>query len=280
MNVIGQEHNKSIIDNWEYIPNSLIIEGAKGSGKKLITKYICKKFGADYILLGSKVDNIREMILDAAQLNYDRVYIIDGTNMSIGAKNTLLKVTEESPKNCHIVVTVTSIQQSLPTLISRSQILSMDPYTVNDYEQYLSENLTLTDNEDISEYTKLGTSFGDYKRLLDGGIKLYLDKTNQFLDSIWKVTYANSLKIVDWLKIKKKDEEDSEKLECDLFVQCVLNVFHSDAVKYQEDYNWDELEQNYKFISATSKCLRQLYKKGTSKEITINNWLKELTELG
>lgn len=280
MKIVGQENNIKMIDNWKTIPNFLLIEGSVGSGRKLLTRYICKKFGADFVLVENKIDNIREMIIDAAQLNSHRVYIIDGTSMSIGAKNTLLKVTEESPKNCHIVVTLTTLQQSLATLISRSQVITIEPYTEQHYLEYLATNLTEATEEELEEYVKMGSSFGMFKQLLDAGISTYYEKTTTFLDNIWKVTFANSLKVADWFKLKKKDEEDTEKLDSNLFVQCVLNLFHYESVKYQQDYNWDELEQNYKFISITSKCVRQLNQKGTSKEITIHNWLRELTELG
>lgn len=278
--VIGQQRNKQAIDKWERIPNFIIIEGSQGSGRKYLARYICERFEADLVVMENKVDDIRDIISDSQLLNFDRVYIVDGSSMSIGAKNTLLKVTEEPPANCHIVLTVNTMQQTLPTLVSRAQTLTMAPYTTEDYFEYLESSKHVEDTDMFNEYLKLINSFGMLHTLVRNDISLYYTKVTNFLDNIWNVTFANALNITDWLKLKKKDEEDEEKLDPILFVNCVLNMFHADCLLQQENSTWDILQQNKQFIQSTSKCLNYLNQKGRSKEITLNTWLEEVTSIG
>lgn len=278
MDIIGQKQNIITISNWQVIPNFMIVTGESGSGKKTLVKYIANEFNAELVVSGNKIDDIRNIISDSTQLVRHRIYMLSGSNMSLSAKNTLLKITEEPPPNCHIAVLVQTEQELLDTLISRSQLLTVLPYTVEEVIQYLEE--VGISHEQAIKYSKLSNSFGDFNKLLKYGIEEYLEKTEFFLDNIWKVSYANALKIADWLKLSKKDEDDESKLDCELFVSAVYNYFYLQCLENSDNYDWFEVKDNLEFIRITSKCLTTIQKQSISKAITVNTWLKELTDIG
>lgn len=99
--MIGQERSLTKIDRMIEIgfPRFSIICGETGSGKKTIAKTIAKKLNAHLIISEIKVDNIREIIDLAYKQSEPTLYLIPDTDkMSNAAKNALLKVTEEPPR--------------------------------------------------------------------------------------------------------------------------------------------------------------------------------------
>lgn len=278
MNVIGQELNKDIIHKWLRIPNFIMIAGDTGSGRKTLSLYIAKHYGADIVPIGNKVDDVREIIEDAKQLTFPRIYLIDSQGMRVGAKNTLLKITEEPPANCHIILLVNTVNDALPTLVSRCKLIDMLPYTEDDVISYLVNVLKYSE-EDAITYSKLHNSLGSLKRMHEQSLSTYYDKCTHFIDNIWSVSFGNSLNILKWLKIKKADVDDNEKLDPVLFTQCVLNTFHLDCLYEHEKFTWDELQQNSLFIKATSKCSTNLLNPLSTKEVTLHEWLRELTSI-
>ena len=95
--MVGQKHLLQTIDTLiknTTFPRFAILSGVKGSGKKLISNDIAHKLCDTVINIGIKVDDIREMIKSAYKLTTPCAYIIaDADNMSLAAKNALLKVT-------------------------------------------------------------------------------------------------------------------------------------------------------------------------------------------
>ena len=105
-NFVGQ---KSIIEHIELLKNNdglprfMIITGNKLAGKSTFARRIGEIIAkGNVICTDGKVDTIRSIIDSAYKAAEDVVYIIDDfENMSINAKNALLKATEECPRRAY-----------------------------------------------------------------------------------------------------------------------------------------------------------------------------------
>lgn len=66
-----------------------------------------------------------------------RVLIVEqGNTMSTEAQNAFLKLLEEPPADSLIIITATGVDQVLPTIRSRSQILQILPPSLNQVQEY------------------------------------------------------------------------------------------------------------------------------------------------
>ena len=96
--MIGQLSIRELIDaqvERGIFPRCSIIAGPKGSGKKLIAKYIANQLCADEIQVDGKVDAVRD-IIKLAHTNYTKTVLVfaDAEKMSQNAENALLKLLE------------------------------------------------------------------------------------------------------------------------------------------------------------------------------------------
>lgn len=166
------------------LPNTMVIEGEKGTGKKVLAKYIasaivcsqdqkpcgqcnnCKKamkmIHPDIKIIGNDskqktitVDAIRQIRTDANIVPNDaqnKVYIIaDSQNMNREAQNALLKLIEEPPAFAYFILTVNSRGMLLETVISRAFILRLKTPTVAQCTQYLSRKYANKQSEELQK---------------------------------------------------------------------------------------------------------------------------------
>lgn len=156
-------------------PHSIAICGDKGQGKRAMAKYIgsalmceqnsgepCGKCKAcrmiekgvhpDFITINAndngnyQVDVIREMVADAiTKPNESRVkvYVIPDLDRSINTavqvQNILLKLIEEPPEHCVIILTANSKEIFLETVISRVLTINVTPCTIEESEEFLKD---------------------------------------------------------------------------------------------------------------------------------------------
>ena len=136
--MIGQENLHNTIDKIiNTFPRFSIIEGPKGSGKRTIAKEICSKLKLPMFTYGISIEDVRNAINMAQERFEPYCYFFpDADNMSVGAKNALLKVTEEPPKNAYFMLTLISKSSTLETILSRGSLLTLDPYTKQELISY------------------------------------------------------------------------------------------------------------------------------------------------
>lgn len=138
--MIGQKNNIQTVIRWrcnKSIPRFIIIVGDKGSGRLTLTKVIMKMLGITGVISECGIDAIRNVIECAYTISSYTMYIFrDADNMSIAAKNALLKVIEEPPNNAYFVMTVQNIDGVLSTIKSRGTILKIEPYLREDLKSY------------------------------------------------------------------------------------------------------------------------------------------------
>lgn len=207
--MVGQRRLLKMIDKWvaDGCPQFICISGMRGGGKRLLAQYIADKLGKTNSISGIKVEEVREVI-DSAN-KYGGFYTFaDADNMSVNAKNALLKITEEPPKNSYFVVTVQDEGSLLDTIKSRAQMLRLEPYTEKElleYKRCIWAEYASTPHE-IDVLERYGQNFVDYVNLV--------------IDNITEVEPANAFKSAG--KLALKDEED--KYDLGLFFRLFIRL--------------------------------------------------------
>ena len=206
MRVIGQKDLINFINNSiDNFPRFCIICGPKGSGKRTIEYYIQDMLGIEKVNCGLKVNEVRNYINMAYTQNDRLCYVFeDCDDMSLNAKNALLKVTEEPPKESYFIMTVCDINKVLETLISRGTVLKISPYSKEELIEYIdySEHKLTKDQRDL--VLKLCTYPGEIEDLLTYDIEEFYEYCELILDNISRVPVANALKITSKFAIKDK----------------------------------------------------------------------------
>jgi len=134
MQIVGQKNNLELISNWKVLPNFIIIQGERHSGKTYLVKQLCKEFNKYYVEMHNGINDVRNLVKQMA-INSNAVYHFkDFDKASIQAKNALLKITEETPAGNVIVITGST---QLSTLESRAIKITMSAYTEEEMLTFL-----------------------------------------------------------------------------------------------------------------------------------------------
>lgn len=277
--MIGQSNLQTrigeLIESGKY-PRFTIFVGSRGSGKKtFVREYIIKNLTDGlYEECGIKVEDVRNMITDAYKIHSTAVFFIpDADNMSLAARNALLKVTEEPPNNAFFVMTLEDENNTLETIRSRATVFYMDRYTSDEIYQYAKEftNYTLHDDEwdiikDICETP------GDVNNLGKYPIEFY-DYVELVADNIAEVQTANAFKIPSKVALKDADEGYDLKLFWKLFQKICLSNAGDRGLTPEQILDYGEA------VKITSKYLQKLRIKGINRSMLMDNWIIEIREL-
>ena len=208
--MIGQDKTIQLIRTWRMnksVPRFIILEGDVGSGRLTLAKIIIKQINAIGVICGNTIADVRQTIENAYTVTSTTCYIFrDCDDMSIAAKNSLLKVVEEPPTNVYFIMTIKSVTNMLSTILSRATIVKVQPYTLNQLKE-------VTDDELILKYaTNIGQA-KEYEHAL-------LARTEIVCNDIYEA--LRNKKGVHILKhstnlLAKETEED--KIPCSLFLK-------------------------------------------------------------
>lgn len=156
-------HNSTtkVIDDFLSRPShALLVVGPTGSGKGLTAQYIASKLldvepekiaEHPYVQWlhdqdkGIAIEQIRAaqtfmQLKVPGKAAFRRALIIEqGETMSTEAQNAFLKLLEEPPTDSAIILTITSLDQVLPTIRSRAQVLQILPPTLAQATEYFKE---------------------------------------------------------------------------------------------------------------------------------------------
>ncbi len=173
------------------IPNGLLFTGAPGTGKSKAAHFLakacnctrgkgrpcdscasCKKLNADmhpdYIRVdleeGKKaisIAQIREMgrMISSRpnEAQFRVVHIKNADQMNIQAQNGLLKVLEEPPEQTFFILSATTTQALLPTILSRCRKISFRPASAKQVCRFLTETHGIPDQTARIAVHTLGT---------------------------------------------------------------------------------------------------------------------------
>ena len=262
--MIGQLNIQNHIDTYiknGTMPGFLILSGVKGLGKKTLAEYIAKKLNKELALFDNKVDDVRSMITYSNTMEKPMVYCLcEYEGMSINAKNSILKITEEPPQNSTIILTAFDKNTILPTILSRGICFDLQEYTKDEIVSICKFN-----NWDINlvEYTYVP---GQIELLSKMNIKEFNDFIQFVHDNIAKAGYGNALKITNKLALK-----DNNGYDLDIFLNGIEKVFLKDI-----DYN--NISSIKRCLSIQTLCeeTRQLLSRTYSKQPIMDEFIINL----
>lgn len=259
MRIIGMNNCKEMLARMSNMPHLSIISAPKGAGKSLFIKRIAteKKLRLQYI--GNKIDNIRELIQDSVALEEPTLFAIsEGDTMSVGAKNALLKITEEPPNNCYIAIEIRDLSTVLDTIQSRGTLFEIDRYSYNDLRQFALEHLGMENNEDTSNICQISITPGDVKLYQEIGYKDCYNYAEMVYNNIMRVTTGNAFKIKNKLDFTDK----GEGFPIDMFFNILLFVCRQHIEDEQAKY----------MIRCTLNALSMSKGNGANKEMAFDIW--------
>ena len=278
--MIGQKEVLKQIDNSieKGFPRFIVITGAKGQGKTELAKYISKKLNIQMVEIGIKIDDIREMIQMSYKQTEPIIYLIQNADkMSLGAKNSLLKVIEEPPNNAYFIMELQQIENTLETIKSRCQEIKMEQYSAEEITQFINEYYS-AEVPSTNRALLLKVCCNKYQVDLVEKYNViefysYVDKV---YENIYKVQSANSFKISEKLDLK----DDGNGYDLNLFWKiycyiCIANLF--DLMAYPgTDEKWAEADIVGNCIQITSNYLQKLKITGINKQMLVDNWIIEV----
>lgn len=143
--MIGQKRILDTLIKWRLnraIPRFIIIEGEEGSGRLTIAKKVIEMLNATGVIIGNSKEDVKSTIDNAYNVQSTTVYIFrNADDMSISAKNSLLKVIEEPPNKAYFIMTLKSKSNTLETILSRGTLIRLDPYSLDELKEFNSDEL-------------------------------------------------------------------------------------------------------------------------------------------
>lgn len=266
--MIGQKRLLGIIDKLSEkdFPRFVLLVGARGSGKKLLSKAIADKLGYPLVPIGVSVEEVREVITNSYTNTEPVVYVLADTDkMSIQAKNALLKVTEEPPQKAYFILTVTDPANTLKTLISRACVLVMDEYNENElFSYYCSKRDPDTLDLALGAYiSKIASNPQEVDMLATYDINEFQEFVRTVAFNLHTVSSANAFKIEHKLALKK----DEDKWDLLLFLQ---------ALKYELVAHYMEIgEKKYlkTYFLACGLVKELMYKNSVNKQYCLDQFI-------
>lgn len=208
--MIGQKDNIKTLAKMiqgKRLPRFIILVGKKGSGKTLLFKTLAKQMHFQPVISGITMDDIRETIEISYCVNVPTMYLLkDADDMTINAKNAMLKVFEEPPKKSYFIMTVESLDSVLDTVISRATVLYMNPYSTKELKEAMPSQLQLKYLDNIGEIQTISDV-----TLLEAQ-KLVLS----IIDTLLNGTMRELMLYTQQLRSKKTE---TEKIDIDLFMR-------------------------------------------------------------
>jgi len=151
------------------------------------------------------IDVIREFLIEKVSakptLSKRKVFIInEAEKLNMSSQNALLKVLEEPPEYCCILLLCTRLEQLLPTTKSRCQIIRFGPVDIKKIVEELKEmGLEETQARYFSGLAEgsVGRA-GEWAGLQLEGAQLYQSK-KKLLDTLASYNYSQTLEFAAWL---------------------------------------------------------------------------------
>lgn len=262
--MIGQQEllNKLYsLSKTKQLPRFILLTGEVGSGKHLVVNSIKDYTGFDLVEVGTKVDDIRDMINSAYSIQEPTIYAIyDADTMTEAAKNAMLKLCEEPTNSAYVIMTLTSRANTLETILSRAIEYKMNTYSNAELLDYYHQ----LGGTELDEFVvSVCKTPGQIKQLVDIGVHDFYDFVDLVFNNIEKVSGSNSFKIGNSLALG--NEED--KYPLDLFFKAFINMC-SKASKSTDKY--------YYGVLITSEYLRELRHATLNKTMLFDTWLLDI----
>lgn len=223
------------------VPPFVIICSQSPIANKEMAYYLAKKdyLGMNIVIGDNKVDTVREIISMAYTQTIPTYYIfLDADSMSISAKNALLKVTEEPPKNVHFVLCISSMLNTLATLRSRAYTLQLRPLTVQEIKEILDKKYPNATDSERKIALRICTTYEQVQDLFKQDVEELVEFVEKVVDNVASVTVTNALKILLSLKFKEEDKgKYNPILFLNLYAETLTDRFLDEYISVDEYQN-------------------------------------------
>lgn len=275
--MIGQQKLVAQLDDLitrDKFPRFSIVLGERGMEHEDVARYVANKMNCTIITLKDvKVDSIREMITMAYRVHYTTVFCIpNADDMSINAKNALLKVVEDTPNKAYFVMCLEDLSNTLATIESRGIVFRMSRPSmkdISDFARSLYVDKKSIDEEEINDIIAICTSPGDVLTVMKSGAKNFFRYAEYVADNLTKVSGAEVFKFSDKLALKDGDD----KYDVRLFLRTLQNVFMRRCIS---TVKWGCSENcSCELSRCIGRYMQDLRVKGINKTMLIDNlWLE------
>ena len=257
--MLGQKNNINTLIQWrcnKSVPRFIIISGDEGSGRLTLAKIIMQIINAKGIIMSNSINDIRQTIENAYTITDTTCYIFrNADDMSIAAKNALLKVVEEPPNNSYFIMTVQNIDSMIGTIKSRGTVLQMEPYSISDLHKVSKDEELLKYCRNIGQLQIDKSEIQKAENCVDDVIKAILEKSGTKL-----------LKACTQLRSK---QTETEKIDCLLF----MRIFEKRIFEIAKTYKMPK-----KLCSRISECKTELLRNSINRKASIECMLIKILE--
>lgn len=258
-------------------PRFCVIQGADGSGKRLVVEHIKERINNSCIVvMDNSVDSVRNAMQQAYATTIPMVfYFSDADRMSQAARNALLKVTEEPPNNAYFILTVISVDNLTDTLKSRASIFTMLPYTQNELTQFMDSHYEYVDNEEFQRIAlEVCDTPGEIELLFENDAQKLYAFVDKVMENIADVTPANALKITESIAFKDGDEGFDLALFWKAVILYYCKRMTSEAV---HDMSVEQLRTIARIVMSTKECINMVTTtKGINKRNVFDVWILDI----
>lgn len=200
------------------------------------------------------VDTIKEMRKDIYIRPYSsdrKVYIVPHADtMNVAAQNSLLKVFEEPPLYCTIILLAENSSKFLPTILSRATEIRFSPLSEKKVADYLVQNCGLSADEAAAKAVMSAGSIGNALKMLESHESDEI--RNGTIAHLVNLTSGENRVIFDFAKFLKSNKDSMD------FIFSVLRSFFNDFIHMKlgltdEIVNTDKKNEMKKLASVATK---------------------------
>ena len=256
--MIGQEKILNKLKSYTIttLPKNLLFLGPYGSGKHTIAREVAKYDGVDIIELS--VANFEdEKLIEYQQDPLDKLYVIDLDTFLLTQQNKFLKFIEEPGLHVFTVLTASSENSVLPTILNRCIKYRLEDYTIDQLKQIRNFN-----DEKIYKICKTPLQLIKANEVQ---IAQLAGMCRNIIDNISNVDISQVLRISNNINYA----EDYNKFDFDLFFSTLQYTAYNDFIATKN-------LNSYKIYIFTAQYLQKLLYKNISKESFLLGYLSEL----
>lgn len=279
--MIGQE---SLLQNLQKLieddlfPRFSIVVGDRGAEHEDVAYCVATMMEADYIKLQDvKVDTVRQMISRAYALHETTVYCIPhADNMSVNAKNALLKVTEEAPNKAYIIMCLEDLNNTLETIRSRATVFRMNRCTPLQIEEFCRSLFVNAPNEEeVKIAGEICTTSGEVCMLLKMGSIDFYKYVEWVVDNIFTMSGAEVFTLWDKLSLKEGDE----KWDVLLFLRAFQTIIMKRVCAMSLESHTDEKCCLCEIVRSTGQYMQDLRIKGVNRAMLLDMWALQVRKI-
>ena len=258
--MIGQTNNLANFNKNENKPHLTILIGNELSGKRTLALELSKFCSSKPIFIDNNIDAVRNMMKTAKETNEQTVFIIENfQDISLEAQNATLKIFEEPDPKIYFILTCTSADLMLDTILSRGFQIKMEPYSKEELSQITQDKFLIDNLNTPSEiYYWQNRNLQDFYKTVD---KIY--------------EYISYKNLAECSKLL------AELICYDIMESKIYYLFFLRRLEYiiLRKYNWKSMNQLNSFSKLTNSVYRQAKSKSIKKDDLIFSYMLKCSYL-